>query len=128
MRLECPEEPLPVWVDAARIAEVLDNLLSNAIKYWPEGGEVLVRVCRQRESVTVTVVDCGIGIRQLQNRLGQAGLQMADIDAIFITHEHSDHVGCAQTLALRHRIPVWMSRGTHAALGARKPFSCATSG
>ncbi len=62
LRLECPEEPLPVWMDAARVAEVLDNLLSNAIKYWPEGGEVLVRVCRQRESVTVTVEDRGIGI------------------------------------------------------------------
>ena len=64
------------------------------------------------------LVDCGLGIRQLQLRLGQAGLQLQDIDAIFITHEHSDHVGCAVSLSLRHNVPVWMSRGTHAAIGS----------
>lgn len=64
------------------------------------------------------LVDCGLGIRQLQTRLGQAGLETGDIDAIFITHEHADHMGCARTVALRHRIPIWMSRGTHSAMGA----------
>lgn len=64
------------------------------------------------------LVDCGLGIRQLQMRLGLAGLQLQDIDTVFITHEHSDHVGCALSLSLRHNIPVWMSRGTHAAMGS----------
>ncbi len=40
------------------------------------------------------------------------------VDAIFITHEHSDHIGCARQFAQRHRIPVWMSRGTYEALGS----------
>jgi len=64
------------------------------------------------------LVDCGMGLKQLQGRLGQAGLRVEDIDAVFITHEHGDHIGCALALALRHRIPVWMSQGTHAAIGA----------
>ena len=64
------------------------------------------------------LVDCGLGPRQLALRLAQAGLALQDIDAIFITHEHSDHIGCAHALALRHRIPVWMSQGTHWATGA----------
>ncbi|WP_196870162.1 MBL fold metallo-hydrolase [Polaromonas sp. CG_9.11] len=64
------------------------------------------------------LVDCGLGIRQLAVRLGQAGLQAEDIDAVFITHEHGDHIGCAHTLALRYRIPVWMSQGTHSAIGS----------
>ncbi len=43
---------------------------------------------------------------------------MADqIDAIFITHEHADHIGCARQVALRERIPVWMSHGTYVAIG-----------
>jgi phosphoribosyl 1,2-cyclic phosphodiesterase len=63
------------------------------------------------------LVDCGLGIRQLGLRLAQAGLQPDDIDAVFITHEHGDHIGCAHALALRHRIPVWMSHGTHMAIG-----------
>jgi phosphoribosyl 1,2-cyclic phosphodiesterase len=64
------------------------------------------------------LVDCGLGIRQLQMRLAQAGLQLDDLDAVFITHEHSDHIGCALALSLRHSIPVWMSLGTHKAMGA----------
>lgn len=62
------------------------------------------------------LVDCGLGIRQLSVRLAQAGLTEGDINAIFITHEHSDHIGCARQFALRHGIPVWMSSGTYSAL------------
>ena len=43
------------------------------------------------------LVDCGLGIRQLGVRLGQAGLAPADIDAIFITHEPADHIGLSLT-------------------------------
>ena len=64
------------------------------------------------------LIDCGLGIRQMLWRLGEAGLQPEDIHAVFITHEHGDHIGCARSLALRYRIPVWMSKGTHAATGA----------
>ena len=64
------------------------------------------------------LIDCGLGIRQLLSRLAEAGLQPDDINAVFITHEHGDHIGCARSLALRYRIPVWMSKGTHAALGS----------
>lgn len=67
--------------------------------------------------LTHLLIDCGLGIRQLEQRLARAGLLADQIDAIFITHEHSDHVGCARQLALRERIPVWMSHGTYTALG-----------
>lgn len=64
------------------------------------------------------LVDCGLGLKHLLYRLGEAGLEPEDIHAVFITHEHGDHIGCARSLALRYRIPVWMSHGTHAAIGA----------
>jgi phosphoribosyl 1,2-cyclic phosphodiesterase len=66
---------------------------------------------------TRLLVDCGLGIRQLSMRLAEAGLREEDIDGIFITHEHSDHIGCAHKFALRHRVPVWMSRGTSVGIG-----------
>lgn len=68
--------------------------------------------------VTRLLVDCGFSLRALERRLAQAQLAAGDIDAIFITHEHSDHAGCARTLALRERIPVWMSHGTWTGCGA----------
>ena len=67
---------------------------------------------------TRLLVDCGLGIRQLEQRMARCDLSVFDIDAIFITHEHADHIGCARALALRGRIPVWMSSGTYAAIGS----------
>ena len=67
--------------------------------------------------VTRLLVDCGLGLKVLDARLAHAGLQASQIDAIFITHEHGDHIGCARQLSLRDRIPVWMSTGTFAAIG-----------
>lgn len=63
------------------------------------------------------LVDCGLGIRLLQERLALSGLGLNDLHALFITHEHADHIGCATTLARRHRIPVWMSHGTWLSIG-----------
>lgn len=70
-------------------------------------------------NTTRLMVDCGFGAKQLDARLAGAGLKVADLDAIFITHEHGDHIGCAHSVSVRHRIPVWMSEGTWLATGAR---------
>lgn len=67
--------------------------------------------------VTRLLVDCGFGLRHLDGRLARAGLAAGDIDAVFVTHEHGDHIGCAQALSRRERIPVWMSEGTWLATG-----------
>jgi phosphoribosyl 1,2-cyclic phosphodiesterase len=80
-------------------------------------GNATVVQARSTTHITHLLVDCGLGIRQLDARLGQAGMLAEQIDAIFITHEHADHIGCARQLALRHRIPVWMSHGTYGAMG-----------
>jgi phosphoribosyl 1,2-cyclic phosphodiesterase len=80
-------------------------------------GNATVVQARSITHITHLLVDCGLGIRQLDLRLGQAGMLAEQIDAIFITHEHADHIGCARQLALRHRIPVWMSHGTYTAMG-----------
>ena len=61
---------------------------------------------------TRLLIDCGFTYKELALRLARIGLDCADIDAIFVTHEHGDHVGCALTVARRHRVPLWTSRGT----------------
>ena len=81
-------------------------------------GNATVVEAHRASRVTRLLVDCGLGIRALERRLAHASLGAGDIDAIFITHEHSDHVGCARALALRERIPVWMSHGTWLGHGA----------
>lgn len=80
-------------------------------------GNATVVQARSGTALTHLLVDCGLGIRELDKRLGQAGMLADQIDAIFVTHEHGDHVGSARQLALRERIPVYMSEGTYAAMG-----------
>jgi phosphoribosyl 1,2-cyclic phosphodiesterase len=81
-------------------------------------GNATVVESRCGTGVTRLLVDCGLGIKQLDARLAQAGLLASQIDAVFITHEHGDHVGCVLRLAQRERIPTWMSHGTHVGMGS----------
>lgn len=62
--------------------------------------------------VSRVLVDCGFTQKELITRLHIAGLKPEDLSGIFITHEHSDHVGCAFKFAKRWGIPLWMSEGT----------------
>jgi phosphoribosyl 1,2-cyclic phosphodiesterase len=68
---------------------------------------------------TRVLVDCGLAPRQLALRLATRGLLPADIDAVFVTHEHSDHVGGVLALQRRHAMPVWASAGTWAQATAK---------
>lgn len=81
-------------------------------------GNATVVEARSGTQTTRVLVDCGLGIRALDARLARAGLCANDLNAIFITHEHSDHIGCVRQVALRERLPVWMSVGTHRGAGA----------
>lgn len=80
-------------------------------------GNATVVQARDGTRLVHLLVDCGLGIRELDKRLAAAGMLAEQIDGIFVTHEHGDHVGCARAVALRERIPVYMSAGTYAAIG-----------
>ena len=53
------------------------------------------------------LVDCGMRLSRLLELLAMADVLPTEIDAIFITHEHSDHIGCVTQLASRYNIPAW---------------------
>src|SRR4030095_1766904 len=82
------------------------------------GNATLVEA-RSDGRVSRLLIACGFALRHLDARLARVGLSAADIDAVFITHEHGDHIGCARGLSRREGIPVWMSEGTWLANGAR---------
>ncbi len=58
------------------------------------------------------LLDCGFTIKESVRRLERLGLVPEQLDAIVLTHEHSDHVSGAFKLARRYDIPVWTSHGT----------------
>jgi phosphoribosyl 1,2-cyclic phosphodiesterase len=81
------------------------------------GGNATVVEAGSGITTSRVLIDCGFSLRELEARLARAGLAPADLDAVFVTHEHGDHIGCAVALARRHDIPLWMSRGTWRAVG-----------
>lgn len=81
------------------------------------GGNALVVEARDGVAVTRVLVDDGFNLRQLKRRLERAQLSLYDIDAVVITHEHSDHSGGVARLARKAGIPVFASAGTAHAAG-----------
>lgn len=75
-------------------------------------GNGLVVEARDGLQVSRILVDCGFNVRELQRRLQRAGLAVDDLDAVFVTHEHSDHVGGVAALARRFALPVYCTAGT----------------
>lgn len=58
----------PISGDQDRIGQVLINLLTNAIKYSPQAEEIIVRSQENKDSVTVSVQDFGMGITKSQQK------------------------------------------------------------
>lgn len=67
---------------------------------------------------TRVLVDCGFGPDVAIARLARVGCDPAELDAILVTHEHSDHGGGVAQLAARFDLPVYLTRGTLSAMGA----------
>ena len=68
---------------------------------------------------TVLLVDCGFSYRDTLHRLRRLELEPKDLSGILVTHEHGDHVSGVETLANKHSIPVYASRGTWIEIGEK---------
>jgi phosphoribosyl 1,2-cyclic phosphodiesterase len=64
---------------------------------------------------TRVLVDAGLSCRELLKRMALADEDASALDAILITHEHTDHVAGLSVLARRLRIPVYFTEPTHRA-------------
>src|SRR5437763_11034935 len=59
------------------------------------------------------LVDAGISCRETLRRMKSAGEDPQRLKAIFISHEHSDHVAGLQVLASKLKIPVYLTEATY---------------
>ncbi len=62
------------------------------------------------------LLDCGIAPREAERRLALLGVEPETLSAILLTHEHDDHAGQAFAFAALHRLPVYLTHGTRAAV------------
>ena len=75
------------------------------------------------------LVDAGLSARELALRLTAVGVAPSTLAAILLSHEHHDHARGLERFAVKHRVPVFTSPETLAALnlaprhlGAWHPF------
>jgi phosphoribosyl 1,2-cyclic phosphodiesterase len=67
------------------------------------------------------LIDAGISRRETEKRLKRLGLTLEGVKAIFITHEHGDHIHGLRGITKRYNIPVYFSRMTLEKSGLELP-------
>lgn len=61
-------------------------------------------------------IDAGISCRETERRMKKLGLEMEKVKAIFVSHEHSDHITGIPALSKKYQLPVYLTHGTHKGL------------
>jgi len=64
---------------------------------------------------TSILIDAGMSGIELQKRLATIGVELAEIAAILVTHEHNDHIQGVGVLSRRAKIPVFANPATFSA-------------
>ena len=57
----------------------------------------------------IFLIDCGMPLSKVKNALEKNGRNLSDIQAIFITHGHSDHISGVKTIAKELKCPIFTS-------------------
>lgn len=58
------------------------------------------------------LIDVGLNCREIEKRMTRQGLCLEKIKAIFVSHEHSDHIKGLEVFAKKHQLPVYLSKRT----------------
>lgn len=58
------------------------------------------------------LVDAGISCREIERRMLRLGLSMRKVKALFVSHEHSDHIRGITVLAKKYQLPVYITPAT----------------
>lgn len=69
-----------------------------------------------RSGDTAILLDAGRSRRAISAALGELGMEISRLGGIFITHEHTDHVGALSQIAKHEGVPIHASLGTADAL------------
>lgn len=58
------------------------------------------------------LVDVGISCREVEKRMARLQLSITQVKAIFISHEHTDHISGVEVLSRKYRLPVYITPST----------------
>jgi PAS domain S-box-containing protein len=60
------DKKITIQGDSLQLNELFDNLLTNAVKFTPKGGSIAIDAKKDKDTVTVSVTDTGIGMTKEQ--------------------------------------------------------------
>lgn len=63
-------------------------------------------------SEDAVLIDVGLSCRETEKRFHQLELSIKKVKAIFVSHEHGDHIKGVSTLANKYKLPVYITEGT----------------
>jgi len=73
----------------------------------------------QSNNVTI-LVDAGVSGKKISDALASLNVDINNICAILVTHEHTDHTQSIAILSKKYNIPIYANKGTWSALGDKK--------
>lgn len=82
----------------AKVCQLFSGSSGNSTYIGSSGGGILI--------------DIGVSARRMTGALADIGVEPSQIQGIFLTHEHKDHVAGLRVFAGKHHIPVFGSEGT----------------
>jgi two-component system cell cycle sensor histidine kinase PleC len=88
----------PLRIDRRAIRQVLLNLLSNAIKFTPKSGTVTVAAEANKDSLSISVSDTGIGIAK--SDLSRLARPFEQVDNVMTRRQEGSGLGLAISKAL----------------------------
>ncbi|HIX54091.1 MAG TPA: MBL fold metallo-hydrolase [Candidatus Sphingobacterium stercoripullorum] len=59
------------------------------------------------------LIDIGVSCRRVEQRSLEMGLDLSKVRAVFVTHEHGDHISGLRVFVKKHKIPVYLTEGTY---------------
>ena len=62
------------------------------------------------------LIDAGVSVKKIEQALISLGENISDINAILVTHEHSDHIKSIGSISKKYNIPVYANEETWAAM------------
>ncbi len=85
----------------------MSNLHMCSLRSSSRGNSTLVF-----SNTTKILADCGISCKMAVSALSDIGISPSEVDAIFVTHEHSDHIKGIDLFSKKFNVPVYANSAT----------------
>ena len=87
------------------LINIMKNVKIYTLYSGSNGNSTFIRV-----GETAILIDAGRNAKALRIALAEIGEDISNIQAIFITHEHSDHISALEVIAKKNNIPIYITR------------------